>query len=64
MWFDTTRGQPANVGMRLPLILTDEEWASIAPLLPARSGVGRDTQKSTYLCFKDFNINSSKRPIP
>jgi hypothetical protein len=59
MWIDTTRGQPANVGMRLPLILTDEERVLIAPPLPGRSGVGRDTQESSYLCFKDFNSNNS-----
>jgi transposase len=47
MWTDTTRAQHARVGNGLPSNLTDEEWALIEPLLPARSGLGRPA-KWTY----------------
>lgn len=41
MWTDTTRKQFARDGLRLPSDLTDEEWAVLEPLLPARSRLGR-----------------------
>jgi transposase len=47
MWTDTTRTQHARVSNGLPSNLTDEEWALIEPLLPARSGLGRPA-KWTY----------------
>jgi transposase len=47
MWSDITRSQHARVGNGLPSNLTDEEWALIEPLLPARSGLGRPA-KWTY----------------
>lgn len=47
MWTDTTRAQHARSWHGLPSNLTDEEWALIEPLLPARSGLGRPA-KWTY----------------
>ncbi|MEN9844137.1 MAG: hypothetical protein RLZZ612_1966 [Pseudomonadota bacterium] len=47
MWTDITRSEHARVGNGLPSHLTDDEWALIEPLLPARSSLGRPA-KWTY----------------
>jgi transposase len=41
MWDDTTRAQYARDTRRLPSSMSDEEWAVLGPLLPARSKLGR-----------------------
>jgi transposase len=41
MWDDTTRAQYARDTSRLPSSMSDEEWAVLGPLLPARSKLGR-----------------------
>jgi transposase len=41
MWTDTTRKQFARSTVRMPIDLTDAEWAVLEPLLPARSHRGR-----------------------
>jgi transposase len=41
MWDDTTRAQYARDTSRLPSSMSDEEWALLGPLLPARSKLGR-----------------------
>ncbi|RYC27839.1 IS5 family transposase [Ciceribacter ferrooxidans] len=41
MWTDTTRAVHARSGLTLPSDLTDAEWASLEPLLPPASHVGR-----------------------
>jgi putative transposase len=41
MWTATTRAQHTREGLRFASDLTDAEWEVLAPLLPARPGIGR-----------------------
>lgn len=41
MWTDITHAKHARKGLRYSSDLTDDEWAVLEPLMPARSGLGR-----------------------
>ena len=46
MWTETTRRKHARKGLRYSSDLTDEEWAVLEPLMPARSRLGRPAKWS------------------
>lgn len=46
MWTEITRRKHARKGLRYSSDLTDEEWAVLEPLLPARSRLGRPAKWS------------------
>ncbi len=46
MWTETTRRKHARKGLRYSSDLTDEEWAVLEPLVPARSRLGRPAKWS------------------
>ena len=46
MWTETTRRRHARKGLRYSSDLTDEEWAVLEPLVPARSRLGRPAKWS------------------
>ena len=46
MWTETTQRKHARIGLRYSSDLTDEEWAVLEPLMPARSRLGRPAKWS------------------
>ena len=46
MWTETTQRKHARIGLRYSSDLTDEEWAVLEPLMPARSRLGRSARWS------------------
>lgn len=46
MWTEITRRKHARKGLRYSSDLTDEEWAVLEPLVPARSRLGRPAKWS------------------